>query len=86
MTTRHLQGDRAEQPPRLDPVDVLGGLRYQQKVAGDRAFAALDIATGQVTGACKPGIGTTVHKHLNVKKWLGNNPRIVVHCAPTHAS
>jgi len=46
----------------------------------------LDIATGQVTGACKPGIGTTVHKHLNVKKWLGNNPRIVVHCAPTHAS
>ncbi len=26
------------------------------------------------------------HKHTNVKTWLANNPRIVVHFTPTHAS
>jgi hypothetical protein len=26
------------------------------------------------------------HKHPNVKKWLGDNPRVVVHFTPTHAS
>jgi len=79
-------------------------------------FAALEIATGQVTGACKPrhrhqeflaflkqvaraypdaGDGTELHlvmdnyaahKHPNVKRWLAEHPRIVVHFTPTHAS
>jgi transposase len=75
-------------------------------------FAALDIATGQVTGACKPRHrhqeflaflkqvtraypegelhlmmdNYAAHKHPNVKKWLGDNPRVVVHFTPTHAS
>src|SRR4051794_37202583 len=83
-------------------------------------FAALDIATGRVTGALKPrhrnqeflaflkqierayrtvtgGDGVPVelrlvmdnyaaHKHANVKTWLAQNPRFVVHFTPTHAS
>lgn len=83
-------------------------------------FAALDIATGQVTAALKPRhrhqeflaflkqIERTyrhvvdengdpvelhlvmdnyaAHKHKNVKAWLGENPRFVVHFTPTHAS
>jgi transposase len=79
-------------------------------------FAALEIATGQVTGACKPrhrhqeflaflkqvaraypdtGDGTELHlvmdnyaahKHPNVRRWLAEHPRIVVHFTPTHAS
>lgn len=83
-------------------------------------FAALDIATGQVTAALKPrhrhqeflaflkqiertyrGIvdaggkpvqlhlvmdNYAAHKHPNVKAWLANRPRFVVHYTPTHAS
>ncbi len=83
-------------------------------------FAALDIATGQVTAALKPrhrhqeflaflkqiertyrhhvdGAGNPVelhlvmdnyaaHKHKNVRAWLEQNPRFVVHFTPTHAS
>jgi transposase len=83
-------------------------------------FAALDIATGQVTAALKPkhrhqeflaflkqierayrdvldAEGQPVelhlvmdnyaaHKHPNVKAWLTDNPRFVVHFTPTHAS
>ncbi len=83
-------------------------------------FAALDIATGQVTAALKPrhrhqeflaflkqlertyrdvvdddGVPVDLHlvmdnyaahKHPNVKAWLANNPRFVVHFTPTHAS
>ena len=79
-------------------------------------FAAPEIATGQVTGACKPrhrhqeflaflkqvaraypdtGDGVQLHlvmdnyaahKHPNVKRWLVEHPRIVVHFTPTHAS
>ena len=83
-------------------------------------FAALDIATGQVTAALKPKhrnqeflaflkqIERTyrdvldpegqpvqlhlvmdnyaAHKHANVKAWLTDNPRFVVHFTPTHAS
>jgi transposase len=75
-------------------------------------FAALEIATGQVTGACKPRHRNTeflaflkqiaraypdvelhlvmdnyaAHKHPAVKTWLANNPRVVVHFTPTHAS
>jgi transposase len=83
-------------------------------------FAALDIATGQVTGALKPrhrhqeflaflkqierayrhhldADGQPVelhlvmdnyaaHKHKNVRAWLAENPRFVVHFTPTHAS
>ncbi len=83
-------------------------------------FAALDIATGQVTGALKPRHrhqeflaflkqiertylhhadteGNPVelhlvmdnyaaHKHTNVRAWLDQNPRFVVHFTPTHAS
>lgn len=83
-------------------------------------FAALDIATGQVTAALKPrhrhqeflaflkqvertyrhvvdADGEPVelhlvmdnyaaHKHKNVKAWLVENPRFVVHFTPTHAS
>lgn len=83
-------------------------------------FAALDIATGQVTAALKPrhrhqeflaflkqiertyrnvvdANGEPVelhlvmdnyaaHKHKNVKAWLAENPRFVVHFTPTHAS
>jgi hypothetical protein len=73
-------------------------------------FAALDIATGQVTGACKPRHrhqeflaflkqvtraytegelhlvidNYAAHKHPNVKKWLGDNLRVVEHFTPTH--
>ncbi len=83
-------------------------------------FAALDIATGQVTAALKPRhrhqeflaflrqiersyrdvldeAGEPVelhlvmdnyaaHKHANVRAWLAENPRFVVHFTPTHAS
>ncbi len=83
-------------------------------------FAALDIATGQVTGALKPrhrhqeflaflkqierayrhhvdpdGVqmqlhlvmdNYAAHKHANVRAWLAENPRFVVHFTPTHAS
>jgi transposase len=83
-------------------------------------FAALDIATGEVTAALKPRhrhqeflaflkqierayrhvldeAGDPVelhlvmdnyaaHKHANVKAWLAQNPRFVVHFTPTHAS
>ncbi len=83
-------------------------------------FAALDIATGQVTAALKPrhrhqeflaflkqierayrhvldADGQPVelhlvmdnyaaHKHADVKAWLSQNPRFVVHFTPTHAS
>ena len=83
-------------------------------------FAALDIATGQVTGALKPrhrhqeflaflkqierayrhhvdpdGVPVQLHlvmdnyaahKHANVRAWLAENPRFVVHFTPTHAS
>jgi transposase len=83
-------------------------------------FAALDIATGQVTAALKPrhrhqefltflkqiertyrhvvdAAGDPVelhlvmdnyaaHKHKNVRTWLEENPRFVVHFTPTHAS
>ena len=83
-------------------------------------FAALDIATGQVTAALKPRhrnqeflaflkqIERTyrnvrdedgqpvelhlvmdnyaAHKHPNVKAWLAEHPRFVVHFTPTHAS
>lgn len=83
-------------------------------------FAALDIATGQVTAALKPrhrheeflaflkqierayrnvlGVdgepvalhlvmdNYAAHKHKNVKQWLADNPRFVIHFTPTHAS
>lgn len=83
-------------------------------------FAALDIATGQVTAALKPKhrhqeflaflkqiertyrdvLATdgepmklhlvmdnyAAHKHKNVRDWLSDNPRFVVHFTPTHAS
>ena len=83
-------------------------------------FAALDIATGQVTAALKPRhrhqeflaflkqiertyrhvldeVGDPVelhlvmdnyaaHKHKNVRAWLAQHPRFVVHFTPTHAS
>jgi transposase len=75
-------------------------------------FAALDIATGTVTGACKARHrhqeflaflkqvaraypdrelhlvmdNYATHKHPKVKAWLADNPRIVVHFTPTHAS
>ncbi len=67
-------------------------------------FAALDIATGQVTASLKPRHrhhldtdGNAVelhlvmdnyaaHKHTNVRAWLAENPRFVVHFTPTHAS
>jgi transposase len=83
-------------------------------------FAALDIATGQVTAALKPrhrhqeflaflrqiertyrhvvdddGVPVELHlvmdnyaahKHANVKAWLAEHPRFVVHFTPTHAS
>ena len=83
-------------------------------------FAALDIATGQVTAALKPrhrhqeflaflkqiertyrhvldDDGAPVelhlvmdnyaaHKHTNIRTWLEENPRFVVHFTPTHAS
>ena len=83
-------------------------------------FAALDIATGEVTAALKPrhrhqeflaflkqierayrhvddqhGVPVELHlvmdnyaahKHQNVKGWLAQNPRFVVHFTPTHAS
>ena len=83
-------------------------------------FAALDIATGEVTAALKPRhrhqeflaflkqiertyrdvldeAGEPVqlhlvmdnyaaHKHTNVKTWLAEHPRFVVHFTPTHAS
>lgn len=83
-------------------------------------FAALDIATGQVTAALRPrhrhqeflaflkqiertyrevlnehGDPVQLHlvmdnyaanKHANVKAWLAENPRFVVHFTPTHAS
>lgn len=83
-------------------------------------FAALDIATGHVTGSLKPRHrnqeflsflkqierayrhrvdedGNPVelhlvmdnyaaHKHTNVRAWLEQNPRFVVHFTPTHAS
>ncbi len=83
-------------------------------------FAALDIATGQVTAALKPRhrhqeflaflrqiertyrdvldeAGQPVqlhlvmdnyaaHKHKNVRAWLAEHPRFVVHFTPTHAS
>ncbi len=75
-------------------------------------FAALEIATGKVTGACKPRHrhqefltflkqvaraypnqqlhlvmdNYAAHKHPAVKAWLADNPRVVVHFTPTHAS
>ena len=83
-------------------------------------FAALEIATGQVTAALKPrhrnqeflaflkqiertyrGVldedgqpvelhlvmdNYAAHKHPNVKAWLAQHPRFVVHFTPTHAS
>ena len=83
-------------------------------------FAALDIATGEVTAALKPrhrhqefvaflkqierayrdvldeaGVPVQLHlvmdnyaahKHKNVKAWLAEHPRFVVHFTPTHAS
>ena len=83
-------------------------------------FAALDIATGQVTAALKPRHrhqeflaflkqierayrhvvdhdgqpvelhlvmdNYAAHKHNNVRAWLEQNPRFVVHFTPTHAS
>jgi len=83
-------------------------------------FAALDIATGEVTAALKPrhrhqeflaflkqierayrgvvneaGVPVQLHlvmdnyaahKHKNVKAWLADHPRFVVHFTPTHAS
>jgi hypothetical protein len=83
-------------------------------------FAALDIATGQVTAALKPrhrhqeflaflrqierayrhvvdddGVpvelhlvmdNDAAHKHANVRAWLAEHPRFVVHFTPTHAS
>ena len=83
-------------------------------------FAALDIATGQVTAALKPrhrhqeflaflkqiertyrdaldADGHPVelhlvmdnyaaHKHQNVRAWLADHPRFIVHFTPTHAS
>ena len=83
-------------------------------------FAALEIATGQVTAALKPRHRNTeflaflkqidrayagavdehgepaelhlvmdnyaAHKHANVKAWLAQHPRFVVHFTPTHAS
>ena len=83
-------------------------------------FAALDIATGQVTAALKPrhrhqefvaflrqiertyrdvvdedGVPVELHlvmdnyaahKHANVRAWLAQHPRFVVHFTPTHAS
>jgi transposase len=83
-------------------------------------FAALDIATGQVTAALKPRHrhqeflaflkqmerayryvidengdpvelhlvmdNYAAHKHTNVREWLAENPRFVVHFTPTHAS
>ncbi len=83
-------------------------------------FAALEIATGNVTAALKPRHRNTeflaflkqverayrdvvddqgdpvelhlvmdnyaAHKHANVKAWLAQNPRFVIHFTPTHAS
>lgn len=84
-------------------------------------FAALDIATGQVTAALKPRHrhqeflaflkqiervyrdvldpvtgepaqlhlvmdNYAAHKHTNVRAWLAEHPRFVVHFTPTHAS
>ena len=84
-------------------------------------FAALDIATGQITAALKPRHRNTeflaflkqvertyrgvvdeitgqpvelhlvmdnyaAHKHKNVRAWLAEHPRFVVHFTPTHAS
>ena len=75
-------------------------------------FAALEIATGKVTGLCKnqhrhqeflafmkhlvrayPDIelhlvmdNYSTHKHAKVRAWLGANPRIHVHFAPTSGS
>jgi transposase len=83
-------------------------------------FAALEIATGNVTAALKPRHRNTeflaflkqverayrdvvdedgdpvelhlvmdnyaAHKHANIKAWLTQNPRFVVHFTPTHAS
>jgi len=83
-------------------------------------FAAIDIATGQVTTPLKPRHrhqeflaflkqierayrhvvdehvvpvelhlvmdNYAAHKHENVKAWLAQNPRFVVHFTPTHAS
>jgi len=61
-------------------------------------FAALETATGKVTGACysrhrhqrvplhivTDNYGT--HKHADVKAWLEKNPRITLHFTPTSAS
>ena len=75
-------------------------------------FAALEIATGQITAACKPRHrhqeflaflkqvaraypdqqlhlvmdNYAAHKHPAVRSWLADNPRVVVHFTPTHAS
>jgi transposase len=75
-------------------------------------FAALEIATGQVTAACKPRHrhqeflaflkqvaraypdqqlhlvmdNYAAHKHPAVRSWLADNPQVVVHFTPTHAS
>jgi transposase len=75
-------------------------------------FAALEIATGHVTAACKPRHrrqeflaflkqvaraypegelhlvmdNYAVHKTLEVKNWLAENPRFQVHFTPTSAS
>ncbi len=75
-------------------------------------FAALEIATGKVTGTTKARHrhqeflaflkqvsraypdgelhlvmdNYATHKHAAVKAWLADNPRIVVHFTPTHAS
>jgi DDE superfamily endonuclease/Homeodomain-like domain len=49
----------------------------------------LDISDATVAKAWREYLvmdNYAAHKHPNVKKWLGDNPRVVVHFTPTHAS
>src|SRR5665647_2148113 len=58
-------------------------------------FAALEIATGKVTAACKPRhrrqefgafLRQVARAYPEVRAWLTANPRVLVHFTPTHAS
>jgi transposase len=104
----------------MQPGKVERRSHYYYRHGTTTLFAALDIATGQVTAALKPrhrhqeflaflkqierayrdvldDQGQPVelhlvmdnyaaHKHPNVKAWLADHPRFVVHFTPTHAS
>ena len=48
-------------------------------------FAALDIATGEVTGRCYARHRRT-HKHPEVRDWLAHHQRFHLHFTPTSAS